>query len=52
LGRVVFPKSVTPSRIAENLSVFDFELGDDQLNAISAVDRGNRLGLHPDEFND
>jgi 2,5-diketo-D-gluconate reductase A len=52
LGRVVFPKSVTPSRIAENFSVFDFELGDDQLNAISAVDRGNRLGLHPDEFND
>jgi len=51
-GRIVFPKSVTPSRIQENFSVFDFTLDNDQLSAISAVDRGNRLGLHPEEFND
>jgi 2,5-diketo-D-gluconate reductase A len=50
-GRVVFPKSVTPARIEENFAVFDFSLDDDQLAAIDGVDRGNRLGLHPDEFN-
>jgi 2,5-diketo-D-gluconate reductase A len=50
-GRIVFPKSVTPKRIEENFAVFDFELTNDQLAAIDGVDRGNRLGLHPQEFN-
>ncbi len=50
-GRIVFPKSVTPARIEENFAVFDFELSGDQLAAIDGVDRGNRLGLHPAEFN-
>jgi 2,5-diketo-D-gluconate reductase A len=49
--RIVFPKSVTPARIEENFAVFDFELSDEQLAAIDGVDRGNRLGLHPAEFN-
>ena len=50
-GRIVFPKSVTPARIEENFAIFDFELADDQLAAIDGVDRGNRLGSHPEEFN-
>jgi len=50
-GRVVFPKSVTPSRIQENFELFDFELTDDQLSAISAVNADNRLGSHPNDFN-
>jgi 2,5-diketo-D-gluconate reductase A len=49
-GNVVFPKSVTPSRIAENIDIFDFELADDDLTAIDAMDAGERLGPNPDTF--
>jgi 2,5-diketo-D-gluconate reductase A len=50
LGNVVFPKSVTPSRITENFQLFDFELADDDVAAISALDRGRRIGPDPDTF--
>jgi 2,5-diketo-D-gluconate reductase A len=50
-GRVVIPKSVTPSRIAANLDVFDFELSADELTAIDALERDGRTGPHPDSFN-
>ena len=51
LGNVVIPKSVTPSRIAENIDVFDFELTDDDVAALSALDRGHRTGPDPDPLN-
>jgi 2,5-diketo-D-gluconate reductase A len=50
-GDVVIPKSVTRSRIEENFAVFDFELDDDDMRAITALDRGERTGPDPDTFN-
>ncbi|AWT46397.1 MULTISPECIES: aldo/keto reductase [Streptomyces] len=49
-GNVVIPKSVTPSRIEENISVFDFSLDDEDLAAISALNEDRRLGPDPATF--
>ncbi|MFJ7983654.1 aldo/keto reductase [Streptomyces sp. NPDC096351] len=50
LGNVVIPKSVTPSRIRENIDVFGFELDAEDLSAIAALDEDRRLGPDPAEF--
>ncbi|HEY8720663.1 aldo/keto reductase [Pengzhenrongella sp.] len=50
-GRIVIPKSVTPSRIAENFDVLDFTLTDADLAGIDALERDGRTGPHPAEFN-
>ncbi|MFI2236328.1 aldo/keto reductase [Streptomyces chrestomyceticus] len=51
LGNVVIPKSVTPSRIKENIDVFGFELDDADMSALAALDSGTRLGPDPDTMN-
>ncbi|GEB60404.1 oxidoreductase [Streptomyces gardneri] len=50
LGNVVIPKSVTPSRIRENIDVFDFTLDPEDLAAIAALDENRRIGPDPAEF--
>jgi 2,5-diketo-D-gluconate reductase A len=51
-GDIVFPKSSSPERMAENFALFDFELDDAAMQAITALDRGEdgRQGAHPDTF--
>ncbi|MEU3188606.1 aldo/keto reductase [Streptomyces sp. NPDC006923] len=51
LGNIVIPKSVTPARIRENIDVFDFALAQDDIDAITALDRGMRTGPDPDTLN-
>ena len=50
LGNIAIPKSITPQRIRENLDVFDFELRDEDLEAIAGLDRGLRTGPDPDVY--
>lgn len=51
-GDIVFPKSVTPARVKSNFELFDFELDDSDMDAISALNKGEsgRNGPNPDTF--
>jgi len=51
-GDIVFPKSVTPERVKANFELFDFELDDSDMEAISALNKGEsgRNGPNPDTF--
>jgi 2,5-diketo-D-gluconate reductase A len=49
-GDIVFPKSVTPGRIRENLDIFDFELSAADVEDITVLNKNERTGPDPDKF--
>jgi len=50
-GDIVFPKSVTRSRVEENFDIFDFELDGTDMGDIGGLNRDERTGPDPDTFN-
>ena len=50
IGNLVIPKSSNPDRLAENLNVFDFNLDQDDMSKIGAMDTGVRGSNNPDDF--
>lgn len=49
-GVIVIPKSVTSSRIEENINVFDFELSNEQMQRIDNLNKDKRIGPDPNTF--
>ncbi len=49
-GVVTIPKSITPSRIEENLNVFDFELSLGQMEVLDGLNEDRRIGPDPLHF--
>jgi 2,5-diketo-D-gluconate reductase A len=49
-GDIVFPKSVTPKRVKENIDIFDFELSAADVEDITLLNKNERTGPDPDKF--
>ena len=51
-GDILFPKTMSPARMRENLDVFDFELSAADMTALATLDRGpqGRTGADPGTF--
>ena len=50
IGNIVFPKSVNPARMRENINVFDFELSAEDVAAVEGLNRDQRNGPDPETF--
>jgi diketogulonate reductase-like aldo/keto reductase len=49
-GIVTIPKSVTPSRIKENFTIFDFSLTQEEMDQINTLNRNLHVGTNPDKY--
>ncbi len=49
-GVATIPKSVKAQRITDNAAIFDFELTQTDMDFLDGLDRGERIGPHPDNF--
>ncbi|HET6188159.1 MAG TPA: aldo/keto reductase [Trebonia sp.] len=49
-GDIVFPKSVKPDRIRENMDIFDFEPPATDIEDITLLNKNERTGPDPDRF--
>lgn len=47
---IAIPKSITPSRLEENAAIFDFELTPEEIAGINLLNRNERFGADPDDF--
>lgn len=50
IGVITIPKSARKERIVSNADLYDFELSDEDIEAITALDKDERVGIHPDRF--
>ncbi|MFT9820156.1 aldo/keto reductase [Lysinibacillus sp. NPDC056185] len=50
-GVVTIPKTMTPARMTENLTVFDFALAEEEMTQLDALNDGLRCGPDPEKFN-
>lgn len=50
-GIAIIPKTVTPSRLKENMDIFDFSLTNDEMAAISTIGHGQRISRFADAKN-
>ena len=48
---IIIPKSVTASRIKENSELYNFELTNETMQQLNALNRNERFGKDPDNFN-
>ncbi|WP_307471552.1 aldo/keto reductase [Cytobacillus purgationiresistens] len=49
-GIITIPKSMTQSRMEENINLFDFHLTTEEMERMDALNKNERSGPHPDEF--
>jgi diketogulonate reductase-like aldo/keto reductase len=50
-GVVAIPKSVHRERIVENAAIFDFQIPEEDMARLDALDSDTRIGPHPDRIN-
>lgn len=50
-GVITIPKSINENRIVENATIFDFELASEDMKRIDGLNKNERTGADPDNFN-